>query len=85
MPYAREQLASGVINGRLYAVGGVDGQNPMNTNSAYNPATNTWTTKAATTTARFDLAPGVVGGRFYAVGGADCGGALNTVEVFNPR
>jgi N-acetylneuraminic acid mutarotase len=83
MPTPREGLATRVDNGILYAVGGYNG-GPLNTVEAYDPATNTWTTKAPMPTPRAFLAAGVVNGVLYAVGGIN-GNYLNTVEAFNPR
>ena len=51
----------------------------------YDPATNTWATKATMPTARFEMAGRVINGFFYVVGGdqqpAQDTGAL---EVYDP-
>src|SRR5690349_21754739 len=48
MPTARTAHAVGVVNGVIYAVGGTrDNIKPLATLQAYDPATNTWVTKAA--------------------------------------
>src|SRR5580704_8481341 len=52
MPTARQQLAAGVVNGRLYAIGGLDSVGYSNAVEAYDPATDTWSTKASMLTAR---------------------------------
>ena len=92
MPTARAAPAVGVVHGILYAVGGnsnccqlntVPGE--LNTVESYNPATDTWTTKASMPTSRPLLASGVINARRYAVGGTYTGHVLNTVEAFNPR
>ncbi len=88
MPTPRSGLAVGVVNGVLYAVGGYTspGNNPsdiVGTVQAYDPSTDTWTTKSSMPTPRKDLAVGVVNGVLYAVGGYD-GGFLGTVEAYNP-
>jgi hypothetical protein len=85
MPTARGGLAVGVNDGILYAVGGqlpdiVVGSPVPKTLEAYNPATNTWTTKDPMTTGRTLLAAGVMNGILYAVSGDDQG----TVETFTP-
>ncbi len=54
---------------------------------AYDPATDTWTTKAPMPTARAFFSTSVVNGKIYAIGG--CTGnydvlTSNTVEVFDP-
>ena len=83
MPTPRTGLAAGVVNGILYAVGGNDGVSFLGTVEAYDPATNTWTTKASMPTVRTGLATGVVNGILYAVGGND-GSFLATVEAYDP-
>src|ERR1700738_2686760 len=51
MPTARQRLAAGFVNATLYAVGGIDADVALNTVEAYDPATDTWTTKAPMPTA----------------------------------
>jgi len=51
---------------------------------AYNPATNTWTTKAPMPTPRQGHAVAVVNGRIYAIGGWGGWPDLSTVEVYDP-
>jgi len=46
---------------------------------AFDPATDTWITKASMPTPRYDLTAGVIKGILYAVGGY-----LDTVEAYNP-
>ena len=83
MPTARGNLAVGVVNGILYAVGGTIGNGlPLNTVEAYDPATNTWTARAPMHVARSDFGVGVVNGILYAVGGDSWNG---TVEAYDPR
>ena len=56
----------------------------FNTMEAYDPVTDTWTTKPTMPTARTSLAVGVVDDILYAVGGANPIIGLNTVEAYNP-
>src|SRR2546430_15083113 len=89
MPTARHRLAVGVVNGILYAVGGsVNVGNPvLATVEAYDPATNSWTTKASMPTARNDLAVSADNGILYALGGTGSGGfrdARATAEAYDP-
>jgi hypothetical protein len=77
-------------NGKLYAVGGYASAGapfaPLATVEEYDPATDTWTTKAPMPTARyvFALATGA-NGKLYAVGGEGTGGAvLASVEEYDP-
>jgi len=44
MPTARQELATAVLNGKIYAIGGYDSSGtPTNIVEVYDPATNTWT------------------------------------------
>ena len=53
MPTVRAALAVGVVQGKLYAVGGVDSNNvTLPTVEAYDPSTNSWTTCANMPTPR---------------------------------
>lgn len=88
MPTARYALCTGVVNGKIYAIGGSSTQyRALATVEEYDPATDTWTTKAEMPTARYDLSASVVNGRIYTIGGiAGRLGApgLSTVEVYDP-
>jgi hypothetical protein len=60
------------------------GNNPaVTTVQAYDPATNSWVSKAPLLTAERDLAAAVIGGSLYAVGGFDYVHA-GAVEVYDP-
>jgi hypothetical protein len=74
LPSPRVALSVGVVNGILYAVGGAccspgHGSRIFGTVEAYDPATNTWTTKAPMPTPRYYLAVAVVNLTLNAVGG----------------
>jgi N-acetylneuraminic acid mutarotase len=71
MPTARYSLAVGVVNDKIYAIGGCCGTgfSPLATVEEYDPATDKWTTKAPMPIDREGLAVGVVGGKIYAIGG----------------
>lgn len=74
----------GVVNGILYAVGGIapggSGIVITGTLQAYDPASDTWTTKAPMPTPRIGFRVGVLNGLLYVVGGDDVG----TVEAYDP-
>ena len=87
MPTPRWDLTGGVVNGVFYAVGGGDQSVPTGVNEAYDPATDSWTTKASMLAPRWRLAGGVVNGMLYAVGGSFVSSqtvATATVEAFTP-
>jgi len=94
MSTGREGPAAGVINGVLYVAGGVGSggigrADAIAALEAYNPVTDTWTTKAPMPTARAGGAAGVINGILFVVGGTSSsvtGGYadLNSVEAYNP-
>ncbi|MEK7475414.1 MAG: kelch repeat-containing protein [Candidatus Coatesbacteria bacterium] len=85
MPTARVRLVTEAVGGKLYAIGGgtVSSETPPYTTvvEAYDPATNTWTTRAGMPTARDACASAVVGGKIYVIGGR---GGARKVEVYDP-
>jgi len=63
-------LGAAEAGGIIYAVGGSsDAAFWMATVEAYDPASDTWTTKASLPTARFGLGVAGIAGRVYALGG----------------
>ena len=84
MPTARHALAAGVVNGKIYAIGGFGGTMYLSTVEEYDPATDTWTTKTPMPTARAQLAAGVVNDKIYAIGGFSSTMSLSTVEEYDP-
>src|ERR1700693_1235872 len=79
MPTVRGLFAVGAVNGMLYTVGGYT-TIPQATVEAYDPNTNSWTTKAPMPTARSSPGVGVVNGILFAIGGD----AAGTVEAYDP-
>jgi len=96
MATARQGLSTNVVDGKIYAIGG--GAFPPNalpgeeydtfsTVEAYDPATDTWTTKSEMPTARGFHSANVVDGRIYVIGGSPVspsGGSILTVAVYEP-
>lgn len=95
MPTARNHAAAGVIDNRIYVVGGRTGSvfipNAFNVDlvEEYNPATDQWALRAPMPTPRSATAWGVRGGRMYVAGGEvrhrDIWGTYTTVEAFDPK
>src|SRR5262249_8146827 len=73
MPTVRSGLGVAVVNGVIYAVGGVYSPGSttgfMSAVEAYDPATNTWTSRAPLPNAGTELAVGVRNNTLYVVGG----------------
>lgn len=88
---AREGLASAVVGGKIYVIGGnVTGLNGFNTLEVFDPAANTWTTPvtSGTFTPRVFLSACVSNNKIYVIGGDTFGlngtDTLVGVEVFDP-
>ena len=77
-----------MINGVLYEAGGTDCCVVVNSVFAYDPATNTWSTKAGMPTKRSRAASGVMAGKLYVAGGHDFSGntlvLLANLEAYDP-
>ena len=90
LPTERWFLTTIVIDGKIYAIGGIGGRSEGLEGSArvemYDPATNSWTKKADMLTGRGGLGAAVVGGKIYAFGGAPDTTLppVATVEVYDP-
>merc|ERR1739844_335695 len=77
-------VAVAVLNGFLYAIGGSDGQCPLNSVERYDPQKNTWTLMAPMSTRRKHLGSQVYNNMIYAVGGRDDCTELSSAERYNP-
>ncbi len=83
MPTARWNLSTSVVDGKVYAIGGltVYRGTDLATVEVYDPVTDTWTQKADMPTPRGWLATSAVNGKIYAIGG---GSSRNKVEEYDP-
>jgi N-acetylneuraminic acid mutarotase len=89
MRQRRDHLYAGAIGGRVYAVGGRERPSlTLQTVEEYNPATRTWTERAAMPTGRSGGAGAVMNNRLYVFGGEGNEenplGTFNQVEVYDP-
>ena len=85
MPTSRHGVGVAVIGNILYAFGGHDASgNHLTTVEAYDPASNTCSTKAAMSAPRSYFGVAELNGTIYAIGGDDSVRVLNTNEVFAP-
>ena len=89
MPVGLHHVGVGVVEGRLYVIGGykhvgLNVWNPVATVYAYDPATDTWVERAAMPTARGALSVTVHEGKLYAIGGYDRTANSAAVEVYDP-
>ena len=88
MPTARSCFSTSVVNGKIYAIGGI-----VNATSAalsvveeYDSRTDTWSTRTNIPTARSFHGACAVQGRVYIIGGTQTvlGSGLSTVEEYDP-
>jgi hypothetical protein len=85
MPTGRTYFSTCAVNGKIYAIGGMD-SNHLSSVEEYDPATNTWTAKADMSTARSGLTTSAVNGKIYAIGGwVGYSTVLSTVEEYDPN
>ena len=90
MPTARFGHGVGLVKSKeslkVYVMGGYHGdeEGPVSSVEEYDPATDTWTTKADIPTGRGYIGCSVVGGKIYTMGGyTEDGGTYSNVEEYN--
>jgi hypothetical protein len=85
----RGSFAVAVANGKIYAIGGYNG-NYLEVNKMYNPETDTWITKKSMPTARTGAAVAVFNNKIYVIGGniaesnPSYSGYTGITEVYDP-
>ena len=79
----RNHCAGGSIGGRFYVVGGRSGAGSDVALEVYDPAANSWTTRAPMPTGRSGIGAGVVNNRLYGFGG-EIPALHNEVESYDP-
>jgi uncharacterized protein (TIGR03437 family) len=84
MPTARYGQASAVVNNILYVIGGTLNGDNLPVVEAFDPTSNTWSTKSPMPTQRASMPAVVNGGIIYVIGGVNDNGLLTTVESYNP-
>jgi len=87
---ARAGLGVVAVNGKIYAIGGMNNNSYLNVNEEYDPITDKWTTKTPMPTARSGFAIVVYQNRVYAIGGTkgdsttESSGFTPVTEVYTP-
>ncbi len=88
MPTPRDFFAITVYENKIFCIGGSanNGRDnpPTGVNEVYNPATDSWETKAAMPTPRDALQANVLNGIIYCIGGTAINGATGVNEVYDP-
>ena len=86
LPTPRWGLATAVVNGKIYAIGGQDNTPDVNKVEVYDPKRDTWDVINSVPTGRIWLAASVVKGKIYVIGGTkDNLTALAAMEEYDPK
>jgi len=94
MPVSRVEFDIGVVDGKIYIIGGAirrdGGGERIGRVDVYNPATDTWMEGREMPTPRSSLGVGAVGNRIYAIGGRGwppvrIGPHLTVIEEYDSR
>ncbi|KAM3831588.1 kelch-like protein 8 isoform 1-T1 [Vipera latastei] len=71
------------VGGKVYAVGGHDGNEHLGSMEVFDPLTNKWMMKASMNTKRRGIALASLGGPIYAIGGLDDNTCFSEVERYD--
>eukprot|EP00102_Acyrthosiphon_pisum_P025126 XP_016662336.1 PREDICTED: ring canal kelch homolog isoform X3 [Acyrthosiphon pisum] len=80
----RDRLGVGVLDDCIYAVGGGNHKNSLNSVEVFDVSIQKWRLVASMSTERYGLGVGVLNNRLYAVGGSGNGKTLKSVEYYDP-
>ena len=87
---ARAGLGVVAVNGKIYAIGGMNNNSYLNVNEEYDPVTDKWTTKTPMPTARSGFAIATYQNRIYVFGGTigdsttNSSGFTGITQVYTP-
>ncbi|XP_065053415.1 kelch-like protein 18 [Rhopilema esculentum] len=84
MTMQRSRVAVVVLDSKLYALGGFDGNVRLNDVERFDPYANRWERVCPMNVRRSALGAAVMDGKIYVVGGYDGNASLNSVECFDP-
>jgi hypothetical protein len=86
MPTERTWFTTSVVDGKIYAIGGIQGAyKPALSNvEEYDPLTDSWTAKSPMPTGRTGHSAAVVDGIIYIIGGGPFTGGYSVVEAYDP-
>lgn len=87
---ARAGLASTVVDGKIYLLGGHNGESPVKTLEVFEPGESVdsrgvWQAMPPMLARRTYLSAATLGNKVFAIGGSADGRTLNTIEVFVPE
>ena len=87
MPTARSELGVAVVDGKIYAIGGLASQGVTNVNEKYDPLSNTWTTMNPMPDAKAIFGIATYGDKIYCIGGitGDDPGIIGANYVYDTK
>ena len=85
MSMLRSRVGVAVMQNRLYAIGGYNGQERLNTVEVFDAQTGRWSKVASMNCKRSAVGAVAVGDHLYVCGGFDGVSSLDTVEKFDPE
>ncbi|MFQ5705446.1 MAG: kelch repeat-containing protein, partial [Gemmatimonadales bacterium] len=83
-PTPRSRLATAVVNGQIYAIGGYNGDGPEIAVERYDPTLDTWTRRFPLLRPLQDHTAAAVNGLVYVMGGSGYWDSVASVYVYDP-
>ncbi|XP_057292705.1 kelch-like protein 18 [Hydractinia symbiolongicarpus] len=85
MAVRRSRVGVAILDNKLYAIGGFDGNVRLNDVERYDSNTNSWKKICPMNIRRSAVGAAVLGNKIYVVGGYDGNSSLNSVECYDPE
>ncbi|WP_019911913.1 Kelch repeat-containing protein [Paenibacillus sp. HW567] len=88
MPTGRMGMSAATVNGKIYVISGIVGENTLTSPvvEEYNPITNSWTKKKDIPTRRWTYGIGVYSNKIYIIGGYNYGTTkTDKIEIYDPN
>jgi N-acetylneuraminic acid mutarotase len=84
MPTGRADLALAVVDGEIFAIGGINADGPSRAVERYDPASDTWTQRFPLLTGTKDHVAAVLNNKVYVIGGSGYWDSVATVLEYDP-
>jgi hypothetical protein len=85
MDFPRCYVSTAQLNGKMYCLGGYNGQVRYNIVECYDPETNNWSQVKPMLEIRSDACAVSYGNRIYCLGGFNGNHILQTTEIYDPE
>lgn len=85
LPTSRAYATACVCNGKVYVIGGYDGNDYLSSMAVYDTTTDTWEERAPMYDNRCYISATEMNGKIYSVGGYDGKKRLNSLEFYDPK